>query len=69
MKESDLALVKQFMKTKDIDPLNTRTFKTDNNCYTISVGSVDKSSQIHDYEGNTFKVERGEFSSYLSEAI
>lgn len=43
MKRNDLKLVKQFLDHENIDILNTRAFKTSQNHYIVTVGSIDKS--------------------------
>ena len=45
MKEEDLTLVKDFMKSQQIDPLNTRAFKKADGTYEITVGSINTSTQ------------------------
>jgi len=67
MKKADLDLVREFMKTEKIDPLNTRVFKTLEGTYIVTIGSIEKSHHELKYKDHTFQVVSGEFSGYLEE--
>ena len=51
-----------------LDILNTRTYKKGENEYLLTVGSIanDKNTTMQ-FKGKTFKIEFGEFASYLTE--
>lgn len=61
--------MKDFLKEKNIDILNTRAFKTKENNYIVTIGSISKDKSEHDvkFKNATFQVEYGEFESYLKE--
>jgi len=64
-----LGLVKKYMKDKNIDPLNTRAFKTGESEYLITIGSIEKGEVSEEFEGCQFTVRKGEFSEYLEEVV
>jgi dipeptidyl-peptidase III len=66
MTDADLALVKEFLLDQKIDILITRAFK-EHGGYTITVGSADKHTKEVEFKDHKFKVEYGEFSSFLAE--
>lgn len=69
MKSEDLDLVREFLRAKDIDPLNTRAFKKDDSTYEITVGSIEKGLREYEFKDRKFKVINGEFGVYLEEVI
>lgn len=69
MKQTDLALIKEFLASQSIDILNTRAFKYENGTIVITVGSISKdgSKQGIKFKGALFDIQYGEFSAYLKE--
>ena len=69
MTDADLARVKEFLKERSIDILNTRAFKTGDNTYLITVGSISTEGSASDveFDGCKFDIMYGEFSPYLEE--
>lgn len=49
MTKADLDLAKDFMMQKDINPLNTRCFKKGEKSFEITVGSIDKKEESHEF--------------------
>ena len=68
MTQEDLDFMREFMKEKQIDPLNTRQFKNGDS-YELTVGSIDKHSKEHEFKGKKVKVTYGEFAEYLKESV
>lgn len=73
MTVEDLQVNKEFLLSAEavalgLDILNTRTYKQGENEFLLTVGSiaVDKNC-TKQFKGKTFKIEFGEFSSYLAE--
>lgn len=67
--EKDLQMIERFHKEKSLSTLNTRVFKQvteDKTEFLISTASIEKSEETHQFEGNTIKIQKGEFSTYLS---
>jgi len=69
MKKEDLKLVRDFMKSQNMSLLNTRAFKSAENHYIITVGSIDDklTRKGIKYNGNVFDLKYGEFGGYLKE--
>lgn len=51
MKESDLSLFKEFIKSINLEPLNTRTFKVAENEYLVRVGSIEHRVEAKEFKG------------------
>jgi hypothetical protein len=69
MTKSDLKLIKSFLESQNISPLNTRAFKRDDSHFIISVGSISTKSSKKDinFQGKKFDLEFGEFSEFLTQ--
>ena len=74
LNQKDLKLVEEFVKSKDLELLNTRAFKKEGkfgapNRYTITVGSIDTSKTQKDikFKNALFDLEYGEFSAFLQD--
>jgi dipeptidyl-peptidase-3 len=70
MGPEDLTLVREFCHSEKLSFLNTRAFKTSENEYEVTVGSIntDKSKSV-EFKGKSFKITYGEFAPYLSETV
>jgi dipeptidyl-peptidase-3 len=65
----ELDMMNRYLASKKQSPLNTRSFKKEENgktVYEITVASVDKSESEEEFEGKTIRVVYGEFSEYLA---
>ena len=67
MKQTDLDLIKEFLREQKIDPLNTRAFKKPDGTYEVTIGSIDKSERELTFKEHKFRVCTGEFAPYLEE--
>jgi dipeptidyl-peptidase-3 len=59
----------RYLASKKQSPLNTRSFKKEENgktVYEITVASSDKREVLDEFEGNTIRVVYGEFSEYIT---
>lgn len=67
MTKQDLKLIKAFLESQKISPLNTRAFKKDDSHFIISVGSISSQNSKKDisFQGKSFDIEFGEFSDFL----
>lgn len=68
MTKDELKLVKEFLDSQKIDPLNTRLFKISDK-FVITVGSIDESKTRHNiaFKNRNFDIKYGEFSPYLKD--
>ena len=70
--EEELDMLSRFLASQKQSPLNTRSFKKEENgktVYEITVGSTEKSEKEHEFEGKTIRVVFGEFSEYLAGTV
>ncbi len=56
-----------FLRHVKVDILNTRAFKQSDGTILITVGSIQESTQEHQFENKKFIVQFGEFKEYLKE--
>jgi dipeptidyl-peptidase-3 len=69
LSNDELDMMNRFLASKKQSPLNTRSFKKEENgktVYEITVASIDKSQTEEEFEGKTIRVVYGEFSEYLT---
>jgi dipeptidyl-peptidase-3 len=70
MGPEDLTLVREFCHAQELSFLNTRAFKTAENDFEVTVGSIDtEKSKSVEFKGKNFKIVYGEFAPYLSETV
>jgi dipeptidyl-peptidase-3 len=72
LSQEELDMMNRFLASRKQSPLNTRSFKKEENgkiIYEITVGSTEKEVTEHEFEGKTIRVVRGEFSEYLSGTV
>jgi len=65
--DEDHEVLDKFLAHVKINILNIRSFKKPDNSIIVSVASVDKKTETHEFEGRKFIVEWGEFSFLLDQ--
>lgn len=72
LSEDELDMTNRFLASQKQSPLNTRSFKKEENgktVYEITVGSVENKTKDFEFEGNAIRVVYGEFSEYLANTV
>ena len=72
LSDEELDMMNRFLASRKQSPLNTRSFKKEENgktIYEITVGSTEHEVTEHEFEGKTLRIVKGEFSEYLKGVV
>jgi len=67
MTSADLQLIRDFFTETKLSPLNTRAFKIGENHFDITVGSIQKKVESHEFKNAKITIKYGEFGPFLEE--